>query len=322
MRKRTLKNYVLLLATILLLSACKRTVSNVDDSDAASVEKETIQVEVKEHDSSKVSGEGRSYTVRFPSAGEARTMEVFVPGKNDGERSLLVLFHGYGDSAENFAKGLDAQAVADTLEVVVAVPQGLKNSKDGTTSWNAGVCCAFGDESRDDVALLKDIPSALESITSFNNDVVDVAGFSNGGFFVEHLMCNHTKLIRGGLNVGGTLPMKVEDCTPDGPIRLLRVQGSDDERIPMAGGELPDGREILGFNDSFAHWRGKLKCSRAPKMTQRGFASCRQQFDCPNGHMEFCDVAQLTHEWPNPSATGLDVFDVAWQVWTRSSEDE
>lgn len=322
MRKRILKSYVLVLATVLLLSACKRSASDAEDASVSSVQKQAIPIAVQEHDGSNVSGEGRSYTVSFPSAAEARTMEVFVPGKNDGERSLLILFHGYGDTAESFARGLDAQAIADTLEVIVAVPQGLKNSKDGTPSWNAGVCCAFGDESRDDVALLTDIPVALESVTSFNQDVIDVAGFSNGGFFVEHLMCNHTKLIRGGLNVGGTLPMAADDCNPDGPIRLLRVQGSDDSRIPMAGGELPDGRNIVGFNESFAHWRSKLGCSRAPTMVQRGFASCRQQFDCPNGHMEFCDVAQLTHEWPNSSATGLDVFDVAWQVWTRSSEEE
>lgn len=322
MRKIVLKNCLVLLATVLLLVACKRTTSDADDASASSVQKGTVPIEVQEHEGSNVSGEGRSYTVRFPSADEARTMEVFVPGKNDGERSLLILFHGYGDNAENFAKGLDAQRLADTLGVIVAVPQGLKNPKDGTTSWNAGVCCAFGDESRDDVALLTDIPAALESVTAFNKDVIDVAGFSNGGFFVEHLMCNHTHLIRGGLNVGGTLPMKAEDCNPEGPIRLLRVQGSDDERIPIAGGELSDGREMVGFNESFAHWRSKLKCSRAPNMTQRGFASCRQQFDCPNGHMEFCEVAQLKHEWPNARATGLDVFDVAWQVWTRSSEDD
>lgn len=322
MRKRVLKNCLLLFATALLVAGCKPAAKDADGVSGVDHESDVIQVEVQEHEGSSVSGEGRGYSVRFPSAGEARTMDVFVPGKNDGQRSLLILFHGYGDTAENFAKGLDAQQIADALEVIVAVPQGLKNSKDGTTSWNAGVCCAFGDESRDDVALLKDIPAAIESITDFREDVIDVAGFSNGGFFVEHLMCEHTNLIRGGLNVGGTLPTSAADCNPDGPIRLLRVQGSADERIPIAGGELSDGREVEGFNESFAHWRSKLKCSRAPNMEQRGFAACRQQFDCPNGHMEFCEVAELAHEWPEARATGLDVFDVAWQVWTRSLGDD
>lgn len=322
MRKTVIHASLLMLATLLLLSSCTRGENSGEPSSKVVPVAPATDVEIVAHEGSAMSGEGRHLTVTFPSDGEARTMEVFVPGTNDGERSLLILFHGYGDTAENFAKGLNAKELAESLEVIVAVPQGLKNTGDGTTSWNAGVCCAFGDESRDDVALLTDIPAALDYVTSWREDVIDVAGFSNGGFFVEHLICEHPALIRGGLNVGGTLPKNVEDCTPQHPVRLVRVQGAADTRIPMAGGALDDGREILSFNDSFVHWRDQLRCSRAPEMAQRGYASCRQQFDCPNGHMEFCDVMQLGHEWPDARATGLDVFDVAWQVWTRSSEDE
>lgn len=321
MKKQMFKNKLLVLCLLFSLAACSRKPDANSQRQEQESSESTPKVEAKEHESSGVSGEGRAWTVTFTSAETSREMEVFAPAEDDGERSLLVLFHGYGDTAASFAKGLDAQAIADKLDVIVVVPQGLTNDQDGKTSWNAGACCAFGDENRDDVALLDDIPTALQSVLSFNADIIDVAGFSNGGFFVEKLVCEHNDRIRGALNVGGGLPMDQDDCAPEGSIRLVRVHGSEDTRVPFEGGELSEGRTVLSFHESFAFWRSKLQCSRVPQVQQRGFASCRQQFDCPSGDMEFCEVLTLGHEWPKPRATGLDVFDVAWQVWNRASND-
>jgi|GEM_PF-3037263 len=322
MYRSLIQRIFLLSVALAFCAACTAKTTENQESNDVRPQENAAQVEAVEHEGSGVSGEGRSWTVTFASAGQKRTMEVFAPAEDDGARSLLLLFHGYGDTAASLAEGLQIQKVADKLGAIVVVPQGLVNSKDGKTSWNAGACCAFGDEERDDVALLADIPKALKDVLSFNEDIVDVAGFSNGGFFVEKLVCEQNDRIRGALNVAGGLPMKAEECEPQGEIRLVRVHGAEDTRVPFAGGELSAGRTVLSFHESFAFWRSQIKCSRAPETTQRGVASCRQQYDCPNGHMEFCEVLNGGHEWPRIRSTGLDVFDVAWQVWNRTSDDD
>lgn len=319
---RVIERIFLLCVVLLGCSACTSKSADQEDPSTPQQEISSNQVKAVEHEGTGVSGEGRSWTVTFASAGHTRTMEVFAPAEDDGARSLLLLFHGYGDTAASLAEGLQIQKVADKLNAIIVLPQGLINASDGKTSWNAGECCAFGDTDRDDVALVDDIPKALTSVLDFNPDIIDVAGFSNGGFFVEKLVCEHNDRIRGALNVAGALPMKKEECTPKGEIRLVRIHGSEDTRIPFAGGEISNGLEVISFHDSFAFWRSQLKCSRVPQTTQRGLASCRQQFDCPNGHMEFCEVLNAGHEWPRMRTTSLDVFDVAWQVWTRSSNDD
>lgn len=329
MRMNPLRTTFLLLVVLLLLASCtkkKSDGSNDEDTDkSAEAAAKVIAVEAEEHDSSGVSGEGRAWTVTFGSQGVERSMEVYAPAGDDGARSLLLIFHGYGDNAASLAEGIDAQNVADTLETVVVLPDGLINTQDERSSWNAGECCAFGDEDRDDVALIEDIPAALQEVLSFDENTLDVAGFSNGGFFVERLLCEKNDRIRGGLNIAGGLGIDPEDCAPEGDIRLVRVHGSADDRVPFAGGQIEGvggTREIASFNEGFAFWRGKLGCSRVPESVQRGYAACRQQFDCPNGHMEFCEVLEHGHQWPTRRATGLDVFDVAWQVWTRGDDEE
>lgn len=326
MRMNAMRSTFWMLAALLLLASCTaKNTEKTTETNETDVQEKEISVQAKEHDSSGVSGEGRAWTVRFGSQDIERSMEVYAPANDDGERSVLLIFHGYGDSAESLAKGIDAQKVADDLGVVVVLPEGLENSADGRRAWNAGDCCAFGDEDRDDTALIDDIPAALKAVLPFDENTIDVAGFSNGGFFVERLICEKNDRIRGALNVAGGLGVDPEDCAPEGDIRLVRFHGSNDDRIPFDGGEIEGisgKREVMSFNDSFAFWRSKIGCSRVPHSEQRGYASCRQQLDCPNGHMEFCEVLEHGHEWPTRRGTGVDVFDVAWQVWTRGDDDE
>lgn len=262
-----------------------------------------------------VSGEPSMHVRTFDAGGIARSMRVYVPAANDGNRSLVVLFHGLGDNAESFGEGLNAAKLAETLKVIVAVPDGTPNSEGGARSWNAGACCAFGDEARDDASLLPAIKANIAELTPYDETIVDVAGFSNGGFFVEYLACTHPEWIRGGLSVAGGMPMPGETCTPSKPVRLVRIHGKADERVPFDGGEWR-GHQLPSYHQSFVDWRSRIGCSNAPVPAYYGHAACRTQLACPNGSLATCEVESLGHSWPTVRATGLDVFKLAWQVWT------
>lgn len=308
-----------LIASLLVLGpGCKRSHPDVPAGDrtTAVTEDALSDVRILSQGGSDVSGSASWATLEFSAGGARRTAQVYIPAGNDGARSLLILFHGLGDSAENFAQSLNAPQLAEKLGVIVAVPQGLKNPGDGPASWNAGACCAFGDEQRDDVALLPALQKAISTLTEFNREITDVAGFSNGGFFAEYLACKHTDLVRGILNVGGNQPVPDEECVLSGAVNVVRVHGTADDRVPFEGGEWR-GTQLPSLNENFVAWRSRIGCSRAPIASNVGAAACRQQFDCPLGNLEVCSVHELGHSWPTVRGTGLDVFDVAWQVWNR-----
>lgn len=314
----------LLLAAMSFSTACKTTPTASSapvDATPPSGEKVTDSVDVIERSQAAASGEPWSAKLAFEAGGHRRESLVFFPGDNDGKRSLILLFHGLGDTAENFATSLKAAELAHRLGVIIAVPQGLLNSNGGLSSWNAGACCAFGDPSRNDAALLDVLPEAIGTLSDFDKETIDVAGFSNGGFFSEYLACKHSDKIRGAMNVGGSRPLSPEECTIEAPQRFVRVHGVEDDRVPFEGGDLR-GHMLPSFEESFVEWRSRLLCSTAPELVYHGVAACRLQSDCVKGDLLACSVPELGHSWPSAHLTRLDVLEHAWQFWQGSAQDE
>ena len=250
-----------------------------------------------------VGGVERVAQVHFPSALAA---DVPVP--------VLYLFHGLGDSNEGFAASLSAQQIADRFPTVVVVPQGLENPGDGARSWNAGACCAFGDPERDDLAFFDALHAEVLELLPIDTARVFAGGFSNGGFFSERLACERSAVLTGALNVGGAEPYDLASCEPEGGVRIVRVHGTGDTRVPFTGGAWR-GNEILSFDGSFARWHRVLSCSRSPELTYHGRATCRTVDDCRGGAMRYCRVDGLGHSWPRRSTESFDVLDVTWSFW-------
>lgn len=308
----------LAIASVMVTIACRHQDSSPNQSSAEAHTDSTTssdRVDVAPHEAFSGSGVGQSYTVSFESDGVARSMELFIPASNDGKKSLLIAFHGLGDTAANFASAIDAKGVADRLGVIVAVPQGLSQPSSSPSSWNAGACCAFEDTERNDVALLDTIPNAITNVTEFDSTTIDVAGFSNGGFMVEYLACKFPTKIRGGLSVAGSLPVPQDECEHHKNVRLVRFHGTDDTRVPFKGGEWR-GHQLLSFDEEFVFWRNAIRCSHAPIPMQTGAIACRTQKNCAQGAVQFCAVHGLENQWPTVGRSGVDVFDVAWQTWT------
>lgn len=265
-------------------------------------------------------GQAGKQTLSFRSGGLQRSLNLYIPANRQEKPGVLVLFHGLGDSGANFAASMGAAELAEKYGVVVAVPEGTPNSEGGMKSWNAGPgCCAFGDDDRDDSKLLGDIIASTERVLPIDRERVDIAGFSNGGYFVEYNVCKNADLIRGALNVAGSDPLPNEECSPSKPVSLIRIHGEADDRVPFAGGEIR-GRRVVSFNESFVNWRTRMKCSTAPRNEYWGQSICRVQDACMNGTYISCQLPGLGHSWPNPDSTSLDVFERAWQVWQPTVE--
>ncbi|KAF4653468.1 hypothetical protein FOZ61_008953 [Perkinsus olseni] len=178
----------------------------------------------------------RSYYRRFP------PKDVWIKG-------ILLQYHGYRSSCEEWEKYSNTTALADKYGLILINACGssygwysrLLTSANG---WNAGVCCVKR-EDIDDVNYTRII---LERENK-NNLPVYGYGYSNGGMMVESLLCH--KVIQMAVSVNGVLALKpglsgaFKACDdiynnatfgPKPPVpRVASIHCIDDEWVPYNG---------------------------------------------------------------------------------------
>lgn len=243
---------------------------------------------------------------------------TYTPASFDADGDAVVLFaHGYGDNARSLARALPFQRWTAEHGFMAVVPFAARNPEDadgGRTSWNAGACCAFGDQTRDDLGFLKALIDRLRA--QFPSKQLDfyLVGFSNGGFLAETVACRHPDWFRGVSSIGGSLSTNQPPCeTPTASIRVHRVTGAVDQRIPQEGGETPLGA-YASFHDDYATWTADLECQE-PATNTANSATCRTS-SCNGGAVRFCLIDGLRHQWPTSPAFSFDALDDAWRFWT------
>lgn len=159
---------------------------------------------------------GRAYVLHVPPA------QLEHPRSGDG-RPVMVVVHGLDSNPDDAAKTTGFDALSDRDGVLVAYPEGVRDS------YNAGLCCGPASRSRiDDVAFLAEVVADLRRRGAGR---VSVVGFSNGGMMAYRFACERPELVDTVGVVSGTL--EVPRCR--GPIRALHFHGDDDTSVPYRG---------------------------------------------------------------------------------------
>ncbi len=126
--------------------------------------------------------------------GETRKVDVYLPATPKGA-PLLFLWHGLGDTKENFGKGMNAQGIASALGAVVLVPQGgLK-----LTGWGWGT----NDDATLDVALFDDLLSCVDQQYDIDNERVWSMGFSAGALWTSWLAMHRSTYLSAAVAWSG-----------------------------------------------------------------------------------------------------------------------
>lgn len=159
-----------------------------------------------------VLGTGRGYVLHVPARAGAAA----------GRPALLVL-HGLTSNPRDVAVTTGFDRLADRDGVLVAYPEGFRNS------FNAGLCCGAAAElAVDDLGYLTDVVADLRRRGAGR---VAVVGFSNGGMMAYRFACERPDLVDSVGVYAGTLEIPV--CR--GRIRALHLHGAEDVTVPFAG---------------------------------------------------------------------------------------
>lgn len=159
---------------------------------------------------------GRAYVLHVPPA--------LLEHPRGGEgRPAMVVVHGLDSNPDDAAATTGFDALSDRDGVLVAYPEGIRDS------FNAGLCCGPAVTTGvDDVGFLAEV---VRDLRRRGASRVSVVGFSNGGMMAYRFGCERPELVATVGVVAGTL--EVPRCR--GPITALHFHGDDDTSVPYRG---------------------------------------------------------------------------------------
>ncbi len=252
--------------------------------------------------------------------GETREYNVHVPSRDDTSvpMPLVLNFHGYTSNMNEQESWTGMDATADSGGFVVAYPNGLVNSSDGYSSWNAGeYCCAYGDTDRDDIGFVRALVEQLSSEACIDAKRIYSTGFSNGGYMSHTLGCYASDLFAAIAPVAGAIAFPAAECTPSRPMPVLQIHGTADSTVDFTYGEA-----------AVEKWRELDGCTGdAVETYQNGDAACDTYEVCDDGAVvTLCSIAGLDHCWPGvlycpagSPTTDLVANDVIWAFFQQFS---
>lgn len=155
---------------------------------------------------------------------------VDLPENPEGA-PLIIMLHGYGESAEGFRSKTEFEKEATQLGYVVAYVTGAPSPEDATSSngWNSGI----GTSSNNDVEFLCALANYLCGRYALNSERVYAVGFSNGAFMTHRLAVEANDVFAAVVSVAGMMPESVWENKPDNcDVGVFQITGEKDDVVP------------------------------------------------------------------------------------------
>lgn len=215
----------------------------------------------------------RSLTERVRHEGIPRTYHIYLPEGFKPQKSLpLVLaLHGGGGTGRKFDQALSQgqlKAITNQRGVILVFPDGMNRQwSDGRTQH------LKRNKSYDDVGFLSKVIDKMIDDYGVDAQRVYVTGISNGGFMSVRLALDLSDKIAAIAPVTAQLPLALQHKTPQQPVSVMIVNGTEDPIVPYQGGHVrlfKFGRsrgEILSTADTIEYFRLRNKCHSTPKKT-------------------------------------------------------
>lgn len=144
---------------------------------------------------------------------------------------LVLMLHGYGQTAEGFRSTVLFHEVACPEGYAVAYVTGAPDStaKTASTEWNSGM----GLNENKDVEFLVSLVQYLEKEYKFDENRTYVAGFSNGAFMTHRVAIEAGDTFEAVISVAGMMPKAIwEERRRDMSAGVFQITGSKDDVVP------------------------------------------------------------------------------------------
>lgn len=271
-------------------------------------------------------------------AGENRTYRLHLPTHYDNlhPAPLVIVLHGYGESAENFERYTGMSDKADAEGFIAVYPQALGDPSD----WHTAI---DGSSKRDDIAFVREIINLLERRYRIDSHRIYAAGHSNGGFMTYRLASILSdKLAAVGVTAGSIGMIDDRGDTlriapPRNPVAVIHFHGMADPSVPYDGGPESDGPDnIVSVANTIRFWTRADSCPPSP--SARDVSANRNVVietyaPCAKGTaVVLYTIVDGVHRWPGDDVpwytfpgrdiTDVNATDVMWQFFAAHPKVE
>ena len=252
--------------------------------------------------------------VSFAFGGETRESLLYVPDSyNPTEGAPLMLsFHGFGLDSQIQLEQADMRSLADRDGILLAYPQGTPLGISRFPHWNALPNSPENKTAVDDLGFVRELISQIESDYPINRGRVYASGFSNGGMMAFALACYEKDLVAAVAVVSGQLLDNGETCSPESPIGVITLHGTDDRVIPYEGavGQL-SAQEAVDF------WVEHNETNTSPQIDTFNDGDMtieRHVYDQGNNGVAVHHYKYLEgqHVWFNQRVEGANASELIW----------
>jgi len=166
--------------------------------------------------------------------GRERTFLLDLPKKLRPGAALVMVFHGYSDSAENARKRLGFTRLVAQHGFVAVYPQGTPDDS-GNNFFNVGY--AFHKDMKvNDVKFARDLAARLVHDLGLDPRSVFATGASNGGDMCYFLACQPQPFVFAIAPVAGTMmAVWTNEFSPHARTSVMAVNGTRDQTTLWAG---------------------------------------------------------------------------------------
>ncbi len=254
------------------------------------------------------------------SGGLEREFFLYIPDSllGSADASPLVMnFHGGDGYAEYEMEYTRFRELSEDENFIVAYPQGTVAEEKGSTGWFSGIGCDSGEVC--DVSFISELIDALVSEYYVDANRVYASGFSNGGFMIYSLACYLSDKVAAFGPVAGLMyTEEFDNCTPERPLPIVHIHGTNDLAVPISGNSYS-----VGFGNVLDYWTNFNQCSETIivdgiDQNGDGFAwSAEIRTNCSDGvELAYYRLSGFGHEWPNRDGLGFDDdIDAAATIW-------
>jgi polyhydroxybutyrate depolymerase len=187
-------------------------------------------------------------TITLTTGAVTRSAVLHVPASAPGTPlPLVVAFHGYGGSGAEFEKDTGLSSLADKDGFAVVYP----------SSYGDQWLISGGER---DVQFTAAVLNQVESMACIDPARVYATGVSIGAGMAARDGCELSARIAALVLVSGgyrSLPA----CTPDRPLSMLEIHGTEDTTVPYEGREGTHAGAVLPY---VVAWAARDRCAPTP----------------------------------------------------------
>ena len=257
---------------------------------------------------------------------QERTYLLHLPKDYQAQNNypLVVLLHGANLSAKDMIAITDFNSTADKHGFIALYPNGQNKSWDYLSR----------PELNSDTLFIKSLVAKITKDYNVDSNRIYLAGFSNGGFMAERMLCENEGLFAAFASVSAQIFRELPIfCATPKATSILLIHGTADHILPFDG----SGRQLPSVTGSFEYWLQYLSCStdvlgsELDSIDEETRVSLFKAQDCANNQdLYLYVVVNGGHNWPGHTgfipfsiaghtSKDIDASELLWEFFSKHS---